>query len=177
MKPAISFLTVALLFGTVSVTADVAVPSAIQPPEGGVLKLRTQARGEQIYQCMLDAGQFQWRLKAPDALLFDAQGREIGRHYAGPAWEHRDGSRIAGKLLRKLDAAPDKAIPWLLLETVQQKGAGVFAGICYINRVATQGGLPPTSKCDGNHLGNEKRVPYRASYYFYAAGPSAPCGP
>lgn len=163
-----SILGLALSCGAVSALADgAAVPQAIQPPAGSVLLLQTQAQGEQIYQCALNAGQFQWQLKAPEAVLFDAQGRPAGRHYAGPVWEYRDGSRITGKLLHKYDVAAEKTLPWLLLEAVKQQGAGLFNGVRYINRVNTQGGLPPAMPCDGNRLGSEKRVPYRASYYFY----------
>lgn len=146
-----------------------AVPQAVQPPVDSELTLQTQARGEQIYRCTLSAGQYQWQLQAPDAILFDAQGRQIGRHFAGPAWEYRDGSRITGKVLHKIDMAPAQAIPWLLLEVVGHDGAGMFSAVQYINRVDTQGGLPPAASCDSNHMGQEKRVPYRASYYFYTA--------
>jgi hypothetical protein len=172
-----SILGLTLLYGTVTgAAAEVTVPQAIRPPAGSVLKLQMQALGDQIYQCTLDAGQYRWQLKAPDAVLFDAQGRETGRHFAGPSWRHRDGSGIVGKVLHKLDVAPQTSIPWLLLEAIDNKGAGTFAGICYVNRVATQGGLPPETKCDGNHLGTEKRIPYRASYYFYAADTTLKCG-
>ena len=38
----------------------------------------------------------------------------------------------------------------------------------FINRINTHGGLPPSSGCDANHLGTEKRVAYTADYIFYA---------
>lgn len=166
MKHRIAIINLALSFSTVAAGA---VPQAIQPPPGSELKLQTQARGEQVYQCTLNAGQYLWQLQAPDAVLFDEQGRRIGRHFGGPAWEYLDGSRITGKMLRKLDGAPQKSIPWLLLEVVKHEGGGMFAEVRYINRVNTQGGLQPETQCDGNHIGHEKRVPYRASYYFYTA--------
>jgi hypothetical protein len=170
MKQSTFFASLVLLLSTHSgIAAETPPPQAIQPPAGSVLKLQMQAQGEQIYQCLATAGRFQWQLKAPDAVLYDAQHRQAGRHYAGPTWEHQDGSRITGKLLHKLDVAPEKALPWLLLEAVKQPGAGTFAGVQYINRIDTQGGLQPVTPCDGNHIGSEKRIPYRASYYFYTA--------
>lgn len=165
-----AILGLALSFGTAfGVSAGVMPSQDIQAPAGSVLLLQARAQGEQIYQCTLNAGQFQWQLKAPDAVLFDAQGLQIGRHYAGPIWEYQDGSRVTGKLLHKVDAASGKAIPWLLLEAVKHQGTGMFNAVGYINRIDTQGGLPPVSACDGNRLGSEKRVPYRASYNFYSA--------
>jgi hypothetical protein len=170
MKQQIQFLTLILLLNACGlVAAQTTVPQSIQPPPGSLLKLQVQAIGEQIYLCTFSEGQFQWQLKAPEAALFDAENRQIGRHYAGPTWEYRDGSRITGKVLQKIDAPQQNAIPWLLVEILQHHGTGLFAGIRYINRIDTQGGLPPTKSCDANHIGSEKHTPYRAKYYFYTS--------
>lgn len=40
----------------------------------------------------------------PEAGLFDASGRQIGWHYAGPQWEAADGSRAIGALKSRADA-------------------------------------------------------------------------
>jgi hypothetical protein len=37
-----------------------------------------------------------WAFVAPEAELFDAQRRPVGKHYAGPKWERADGSKVAG---------------------------------------------------------------------------------
>jgi hypothetical protein len=172
MKLSILSLSLTLSCAAVAVAVAAApedIPPNIRPPQGSVLILQTQAQGEQIYQCTLEAGQIQWQFKAPDAVLFDAQGRQIGRHYAGPTWEFNDGSRITAKLVRKQDATTAKAVPWLLLETVEHKGAGQLAATRYINRIDTQGGMSPEAKCDGNRLGSEARVRYQAKYLFYTA--------
>lgn len=163
----ILILTAAATFTAHANTGSVRVPQPIQPPPGSVLQLQAAAEGVQIYQCVLDNGQFHWQLTGPEAILSDTQDQVLGRHFAGPVWEHRDGSRVTGVVLRKFDAAAGKAIPWLLLKAEPAQGAGQFAGIRFINRVDTEGGLAPKTLCDGNHLGSEKRIPYRARYYFY----------
>jgi hypothetical protein len=55
----------------------------------------------------------------------------------------------------------------LLLKTVSIEGRGIFNKTTYIQRVNTVGGLPPTVY--GSTIGEEKRVPYTAEYYFYRA--------
>ena len=59
--------------------------------------LEVSATGVQIYACgKNDAGAFAWVFKAPEAALFDAQKKQIGKHYAGPSWEGMQGGKIVG---------------------------------------------------------------------------------
>ena len=84
------------------------VSKKLQVPTNQRLVFKSTARGSQIYTCQLtstDLSQFEWKLKAPEAKLFDAQGKVIGKHYAGPTWEANDGSKIAAVVTAK-DAAP-----------------------------------------------------------------------
>jgi hypothetical protein len=61
------------------------VPDSIQSPAGEELVLMVRATGFQIYVCQPDAdGKPAWTLKAPDAELFDEQGKSIGKHFGGP---------------------------------------------------------------------------------------------
>ncbi len=140
----------------------------ITPPVGHEAFGAAHAKGEQIYQCTFNQGQYAWEYQGPAALLYDNQGRVIGKHFAGPTWEAADGSRVTGKLLGKLEVT-DGAIPWLVLEVVAHEGKGLLAQTRFITRIKTQGGLPPVSGCNGNHLGGEKRVAYQADYVFYKA--------
>ncbi|MEQ1622522.1 MAG: DUF3455 domain-containing protein [Methylococcales bacterium] len=149
------------------VCADTTIPAQIRAPQSSVVVLMAHAKGDQIYQCTLEGGKYTWQLLAPDADLFDAQGQRVGRHVAGPTWHYQDGSELRGQLLAKIEVKPDASISWLLLETVEHKGKGLLAGVDFINRINTQGGLPPVSGCNGNHLGSEKRVAYSADYVFY----------
>ena len=75
------------------------VPKQIPPPANEQLLLRVHAKGDQIYTCKGDGAQFTWTLKAPDAQLFDKDGKPFGKHFAGPSWEANDGSRVTGRPL------------------------------------------------------------------------------
>jgi len=147
--------------------AEVSIPEQIKVPAGYSPVLTVHAKGDQIYQCSANKGEYVWETQAPDAKLFDAQGKIVGNHTAGPLWEYKEGSRVAGRVVKKIDMAPGSAIAWLLVEVVSHKGDGLFSNVSYINRINTRGGLPPSSGCDANHLGGEKRVAYTADYVFY----------
>jgi hypothetical protein len=147
--------------------AEVSIPEQIKVPAGYSPVLTVHAKGDQIYQCTVNKGEYSWATQAPDAKLFDDKGNIVGNHTAGPLWEYKEGSRVVGKVLKKADMAPGSAISWLLVEVVSHKGNGLFSNVSYINRINTYGGLAPSSGCDANHLGGEKRVPYTADYVFY----------
>ncbi|TAN66339.1 MAG: DUF3455 domain-containing protein [Methylobacter sp.] len=147
--------------------ADVVIPEQIKVSAGYSPVLTAHAKGDQIYQCSLNKGEYAWEIQAPDAKLFDQQGKIVGNHTAGPLWEYKEGSRVVGKVVKKIDITPGKAISWLLVEVVSHQGDGLFSNVSFINRVNTHGGLPPASGCDANHLGSEKRVAYTADYVFY----------
>ncbi len=150
-----------------AVYAEVLIPEPIKAPVGYSPVLSVHAKGDQIYQCTLNKGEYVWETQAPDAKLFDAQGNIVGNHTAGPLWEYKGGSRVVGRVAGKIDMAPDAAISWLLVEVVSHQGDGLFSNVDFINRVNTHGGLPPASGCNANHLGGEKRVAYTADYIFY----------
>jgi len=147
--------------------AEVSIPEQIKVPAGYSPVLTVHAKGDQIYQCSANKGEYAWETQAPDAKLFDAQGKIVGNHTAGPLWEYKEGSRVVGRVVKKIDMAPGSAIAWLLVEVVSHKGDGLFSNVSFINRINTRGGLPPSSGCDANHLGSEKRVAYTADYVFY----------
>lgn len=148
--------------------AEVSIPEQIKVPAGYSPVLTVHAKGDQIYQCSLNKGEYAWETQAPDAKLFDAQGKIVGNHTAGPLWEYKEGSRVVGRVVKKIDMAPGSAIAWLLVEVVSHKGDGLFSNVSFINRINTHGGLPPSSGCDANHLGGEKRIAYTADYVFYS---------
>ncbi len=143
------------------------IPDSIKPPVGYSPFLTTHAKGDQIYQCALSKGGFSWETLAPDAKLFDNQGNIVGNHSAGPIWEYKEGSRVKGRIIKKIDKTSDSSIAWLLVEVVSLKRSGLLSKAHFVNRINTHGGLPPTSGCDANHLGSEKRIAYSADYIFY----------
>ena len=125
----------AVLLGAAALAAE-ADPTAVAPPEGSALLLELVADGVQIYTCDAKEGGFVWSFKAPEANLFDRQGRQIGTHFAGPTWKIDDGSAIVGEVVARADAAEPGAIPWLLLRAKSQEGSGTLSGAAYIDLVA-----------------------------------------
>ena len=170
-KPVLRFVPATLLAaGGAGLCLSVAaqqVPPQLQPPVGERVLLQVHAKGEQIYTCKGDGTQLTWTLKAPDAKLFDKDGKPFGRHLAGPSWEANDGSRVTGKAVANASPDPD-SIPWLLVNIISHDGSGVLSPATNIQRLNTKGGKAPASGCDASHVGQEVRVPYSADYLFYA---------
>jgi hypothetical protein len=120
------------------------------------------AIGVQIYQWNGTS----WELVGPDAKLYAEAGYhgEVGKHYAGPTWESNSGSKIVAR--KTADCTPDtSAVAWLLLEKVTTTGPGIFGKAAFVQRVKTTGGVKPAIA--GSVVGEEKRIPYTAEYYFY----------
>ncbi|HEX2282892.1 MAG TPA: DUF3455 domain-containing protein [Thermomicrobiales bacterium] len=146
------------------------VPPDLMPPDSAVLLFELGARGDQIYTCAAkpeDAATFVWTFKAPQAELLNDRGKVVGSHFAGPIWQGQDGSSVKGAIVARADARSKNAIPWLLLEATSHAGDGVFSTITYIQRLDTKGGVAPRNGCDATHVGEELRVPYKATYAFY----------
>jgi hypothetical protein len=168
------FLTVVIITGCavskVDGTSD--IPGPLRPPPDQTLIRKVQATGVQIYECTPsshDAERFEWKFKAPEAVLRDSAGQTFGRHYAGPTWEADDGSKVVGEVKAR-DNGPDaNAIPWLLLSATATSGQGALSLTQSIQRLHTAGGKAPAGGCDQRVVGEEVRVPYKADYYFYAA--------
>jgi hypothetical protein len=146
------------------------VPENLRAPAGEEVILSAKATGAQIYVCQAGADKnFSWVLKAPEAELADTTGKKIAHHSAGPTWKHVDGSEVTGKVIAKQDAPKPDAIPWLLLAAASHTGEGIFTRVTSIQRIHTQGGLPPKANaCDASANGKESRSAYSADYYFYA---------
>jgi hypothetical protein len=146
------------------------VPDSIQAPAGEELILIVRATGFQIYVCRPGAaGKPAWTLKAPDAELFDAQGKSIGKHFGGPTWQLTDGSQVTGKMAAKADAPDPKAISWLLVTVTGHAGSGKLSSVTSIQRVNTAGGLAPTAQeCTAQSAEVEFKSSYSADYHFYA---------
>jgi hypothetical protein len=144
------------------------VPEALRTPANEQLVVRVHAKGEQIYSCKVDGAQAAWTLKAPEAQLFDKDGKAFGKHFAGPSWEAIDGSRVVGKAAANAPSPDADSIPWLLVKVVSQEGNGVLTPVTSIQRINTKGGKAPATGCDAGNEGEETRVPYSADYLFFA---------
>jgi hypothetical protein len=144
------------------------VPPQLHPPANEQLLLQVHAKGDQVYTCKEDIDRYAWMLKAPDAQLFDKDGKPFGKHYGGPSWEANDGSKIVGQASANAPSPDAASIPWLLVTVVSHSGEGVLARVTSIQRLNTKGGKAPSSGCDEAHTAQEVRVPYSADYLFFA---------
>jgi hypothetical protein len=130
------FLIAALL--AVS-TASAQLPDPIAAP-GETVVATLHAEGAQVYECKTDAaGRLAWQFREPIATLL-LEGKTVGRHYAGPSWEHGDGSAVVGKVVARVPGATPKDIPWLKLEITEHRGSGVLSSVTTVQRIHTQGG-------------------------------------
>lgn len=146
------------------------LPANLAVPATNAERLSAAAKGTQNYACQPKkdaADTFEWAFTAPEADLFDEAGNKLGTHFAGPTWQMNDGSKVVGTVKEK--APSPGSIPWLLLEAKTSEGPGRLAGVTFIQRVDTEGGKPPETGCDAAHAGEVRKVPYRATYHFFAA--------
>lgn len=168
MKRLAASAAAVILIGTGGVAADPGEP-AVAPPEGSKPLLELAADGVQIYGCEAQENGFGWSLKAPEANLFDKQGRQVGTHFAGPIWKLDDGSEVVGEVVARADAAEPRSIRWLLLRAKSHQGSGVLSTVAYIRRTETKGGVAPSTGCDAAHVLQQHRMRYSAMYQFYSA--------
>jgi Protein of unknown function (DUF3455) len=146
--------------------AETPLPDAIAAP-GETMVLSVHAEGAQVYECKVGAdGKSAWAFREPIATLI-VDGKTIGRHYAGPNWEHSDGSAVVGKAIGNAPGATASDIPWLKLQVTSSRGSGVLSGVTTVQRINTQGGKLEGA-CD--KAGSFKSAPYAADYVFLRKG-------
>jgi Protein of unknown function (DUF3455) len=168
MKNVICGIAAGMLTGAGAFAAG-ADEAAVPAPEGSALLLELVADGVQIYTCAAKEGGFEWSFKAPEASLFDRQGRQVGTHFGGPTWKIDDGSAVVGEVMAKADAPEPGAIQWLLLRAKSHEGSGALSAAAYIRRAETKGGVAPKTGCDTSHLSAQARMRYSATYQFLRA--------
>ena len=156
-------LALLLLGSLASVSAaETALPDAIAAP-GEAVVLSVHAEGAQVYECKAGAdGKLAWAFREPIATLL-LDGKTVGRHYAGPNWEHNDGSAVVGKVAGSAPGAASNDIAWLKLGVISQRGSGILTGVTTVQRINTEGG-----KLDGvcDKAGAFSSAPYSAEYVF-----------
>jgi hypothetical protein len=168
-------LTACTTVSTPAPSADASKPSVAAPslgffsnirvPSGSEPVLRLTGRGAQVFRCERRDGKLTWVFRQPDAELADADGKTVGRHGPNFSFEHSDGSRLVSSIAAH-DEAPNAAdLRWLLLVT-RSFGKGAFEGITHVQRVNTQGGMPPAS-CEAKALGQVLRVNFTSEFVFY----------
>jgi hypothetical protein len=152
------------LIGSFSVAraADTPLPDAIAAPGLSPI-LTAHAQGQQIYECKAGAdGKLAWAFREPQASL-TAEGKVIGKHFAGPTWELEDGSAVVGKSIGNAPGKTANDIAWLKLEATSHKGSGKFDDVVMVQRINTVGGVLNDS-CD--RPGATRGMPYSADYVF-----------
>jgi len=160
-KPTLALLLLSSSLVSAS-AAETPVPDAIAAP-GETVVLTVHALGAQVYECKAGTdGKSVWAFREPIATLM-ADGKTIGRHYAGPNWEHGDGSAVVGKAAASLPGATPGDIPWLKLDVISRRGSGILAGVTTVQRINTTGGMLQ-GPCD--KAGTFSNVPYSADYVF-----------
>ena len=145
---------------------------ASAPPSGARKLFEFRADGVQIYVCKrkdeaLKEQNFAWVFDAPEAVLFNADGKQAGTHFKGPAWKLNDGSSVTGEVSAKQPSPKQGSIPWLLLKVKSHQGTGALDAVTIIRRVDTDGGAEPAGGCDTARTGETVRVPYSATYQFF----------
>lgn len=160
-------LTACGMYGQMVHNAD--LPEAVRAPAGQTQAMFTSASGELTYECREKkdmAGAFEWGFIGPMATLRNRTGEKVGSYYAGPTWESLDGSKVTGKQVAVAPGASG-AIPLQLVKANPSMGQGAMAGISYIQRLNTKGGVAPALPCGMGEKGQRQTVAYSADYVFY----------
>ena len=146
--------------------ASAQVPAPIAAPGESVVAT-IHAEGAQVYECKAGAdGKLAWAFREPIATLV-LDGKTVGRHYAGPNWEHTDGSAVVAKAAGNAPGKSASDIPWLKLEVTAQRGSGALSGVTTVQRINTVGGIH-AGACD--KAGALHSAPYAADYVFLRKG-------
>jgi hypothetical protein len=141
-------------------------PAIAAPGESALATLH--AEGAQVYECKAgNDGKLAWAFREPIATLV-VDGKTVGRHYAGPNWEHVDGSAVVGKAVANAPGKSASDIPWLKLEVTAHRGSGALSGVTTVQRINTAGGVH-AGACD--KAGAFHSAPYAADYVFLRKGP------
>ena len=166
MRAALAALFAAtLMLSAVAAAEQPQLPTAIAVPDQTPI-LTLHAEGAQIYECKETGGKLAWSFREPIAALM-ADGRTVGRHYAGPTWENTDGSAVVGKGAGSAPGATADDVAWLKLDVVDRRGSGVLAATTTVQRINTHGGAL-SGPC--SERGVLRAVPYSADYVFLRGG-------
>ena len=156
---------------TTGAAATTATPSLgffsrIKAPDNTEPSLRLSGKGVQVFRCERQAGgDWAWVFRLPEADLADDSGKVVARHGANFSFEHVDGSRLVGSVAAYDEAPSAGNLRWLLM-TTRPFGQGVLSGVSHVQRVNTNGGMPPP-RCEANQQNQLLRVPFSADFVFY----------
>ncbi len=161
-----TFVVSLLAMSLLATGASAQIPSAIAAT-GEAVVTTLHAEGAQVYECKAGAGgKLAWSFREPIATLL-LGGKTVGRHYAGPAWEHVDGSGVTAKMVANAPGHTASDIPWLKLAATGRHGRGMLSGVNTIQRINTRGGAL-AGVCE--KAGTFHSAPYSADYVFLQRG-------
>jgi hypothetical protein len=144
-----------------------ALPSAVRVPAGHRHAMTLKASGTLNYECRAHpgmAGAYGWVLDAPDARLLHWSGVPVGRYYAGPTLQYRDGSRIRLRLVGSSPDDPGK-LPIQLYEAAAGRD-GEFGNVTYVQRLNALGPMPE-ARCSARDVGTAARAGFSADFLLY----------
>jgi hypothetical protein len=146
--------------------AEMPLPEALAAP-GETVVLTAHAVGMQIYECKAGTdGKLAWAFRELLATLI-ADGKIVGRLFAGPTWQLSDGGAVVGRVVASAPGATANDIAWLKLDVVSRSGSGMLANATTIQRINTVGGKLDDA-CD--RPGDSRSMPYTADYVFLRKG-------
>ena len=143
--------------------------SKIKVPSTHAPTLQLTSRGVQIFRCEKRDTGAAWVFRQPQADLFDADGKPVGKHGANFSFEHNDGSRLVSTITAYDEPSKSTDLRWLLL-TTRSFGKGALEDVGYVQRVNTSGGMPP-ARCDPSQLNQLLRVDFTSDFVFYRPRP------
>jgi hypothetical protein len=166
-RPERSFLPLSLVVAlALPGNAAAQLPVGFATPEEALV-VTLRGEGVQIYECKAGGdGKLIWTLREPKATL-RLKGKTVGRYYAGPNWEHIDGSGVAANVVANALGKTPNDIPWLKLKATSHRGRGTFSGVTTVLQINTQGGVH-SGPCD--KAGDLYNAPYAADYMFLQQG-------
>jgi hypothetical protein len=142
------------------------MPTAIAAP-GQEIIATFYATGAQVYECKAGTdGKLAWAFREPIATLL-LDGKTVGRHYAGPTWEHMDGSAVVGRAVGNAPGKTAADIPWLKLDVTAGRGVGILTSAATVQRINTVGGVH-SGACE--RAGTFYSAPYSTDYVFLRKG-------
>lgn len=152
------------------IPAAIALPA--NQPNGNSRVVTFYAEGVQKYKARVKPGsdpqELEWVFVAPLADLYDMNNRKAGVHGAGPYWKlsTTDSIRAEAYNPAKTATATDAySIDWLLLKPLTgSTPTGIFSGVEYIQRIATNRGKAPAAA--PRNISDTVDVRYTAVYRF-----------
>ena len=153
---------------------------AVQVPAEQMVALETVGIGHVTYECRAKKdmpSQYEWAFVGPEAKLQTRSGQVVGRYWGPPAtWESNDGSKVTATQVAVAPAGNGN-LPLQLVKAEPATGTGAMQNVTYIQRVATRGGVAPSTPCSASNMGQKQVLPYQADYIFWKKDPKAVARP